>query len=613
LRSFDYRWVWPLRSSPQALWPFVADTNRFNRDTGIPALAGGEVGASGRRTLRFSKLGVPIEWEEEPFEWIEPRRFSVLRRYTRGPLAEMLVEVELAPDDAGGTRATYEVRARSKNLLGLLATPVEIGWLSRRRFERTFRRYDLQASAAAAPREGTPKPKLVPAGKARLDSAGAVLRREGFPEQLVERLLRTIEEADDLDVVRLGPYVLADEWQADRRTVLELCLHATRAGVLELRWDLLCPLCRGPRERDRTLAELNPTVHCDSCGIDFAANFEQSVELSFRPAPTVRDAEAPEFCVGGPQLTPHVLAQQLLAPGEARAVELELPRGLYRLRTRDGASEHSVVVSEDGPDHAAAPLGGGRDAAEPLRIGERAALRLTNATGDELLAVLERPGRGDQAVTAAEVTALQTFRDLFASEALRPGEPIAVGTQTLLFTDLRDSTRFYREIGDAPAFGSVAEHLAVLRGVVAAENGAVVKTMGDAIMAIFPRPVLAVRAALRAHREAAAPPNGRRPFVLKAGIHTGPCIAVTQNGRLDYFGTTVNVAARLVGLSAGGDLVVSDAVRADPEVDGLLTADEAAEVEPVEAALKGLEDERLALWRVRVPTQAAADAAPIRA
>ena len=210
--------------------------------------------------------------------------------------------------------------------------------------------------------------------------------------------------------------------------------------------------------------------------------------------------------------------------------------------------------------------------------------------------MLERTAWSDQALGAAEVTALQVFRDLFANEALRPDEPISVGTLTVLFTDLRDSTRFYLEIGDAPAFGSVMDHLDVLRAAVTAEGGAVVKAMGDAIMAVFPRPLAAVQAGRHAQRDLAASRNGSRPFRLKVGIHAGPCIAVTQNERLDYFGSTVNLAARLVDLSSGADLVVSSAITSDPEVADLLGTELSAA--PIEATLKGFEDERFEIWSV---------------
>jgi class 3 adenylate cyclase len=126
----------------------------------------------------------------------------------------------------------------------------------------------------------------------------------------------------------------------------------------------------------------------------------------------------------------------------------------------------------------------------------------------------------------------------------------------------------------------------------------VVKSMGDAIMAVFTRPVAAVSAAFAAQQAVAAPGEGRRPLLLKAGIHTGPCIAVNQNGRLDYFGSTVNLAARLVSLSSGDDVVVSEAVVADPEVSDLLAGEGRVDSTRLEAALKGFDEERFELWRL---------------
>jgi class 3 adenylate cyclase len=229
-----------------------------------------------------------------------------------------------------------------------------------------------------------------------------------------------------------------------------------------------------------------------------------------------------------------------------------------------------------------------------------------NATDAEQLFILERMAWGGDAVTAAEVTTMQLFRHLFAREALRPGEQISVGSLTVVFTDLRGSTRLYTEIGDAPAFGMVMEHFDVLRGIINDEGGAIVKTIGDAVMAVFRRPAPALRAMLAAQRAlAAASSNGPQTLRLKAGIHYGPCIAVTLNDRLDYFGSTVNVAARLEGLSSGDDVVISDAVRTDPEVAELLEAhDGDFAAERFAAALKGFDAGHFELWRVSLARSA---------
>jgi len=181
-----------------------------------------------------------------------------------------------------------------------------------------------------------------------------------------------------------------------------------------------------------------------------------------------------------------------------------------------------------------------------------------------------------------------------------------VGTLTVLFTDLRNSTRLYREIGDATAFGRVMNHFDVLKKVITDEDGALVKTIGDAVMAIFRRPVGALKAMLAAQEMLASPAEGMSPLTLKAGIHEGPCIAVTLNDRLDYFGSTVNMAARLESLSTGDDVVISHAIYDDAEVRELIRA-ENLQATPFEMMLKGFDEERFELWRVSKTTRVAAD------
>ena len=139
---------------------------------------------------------------------------------------------------------------------------------------------------------------------------------------------------------------------------------------------------------------------------------------------------------------------------------------------------------------------------------------------------LMRTAWSDQAATAADVTTLQVFRDLFSSEVLRPGEEISVGATTLMFTDLRNSTKLYREIGDAPAFGRVREHFEILEQAVAAEGGSIVKTMGDAIMAAFRNPVPAVRAIWTVQKQIAE--RGDPPLSLKVGIHHGLVLSLIK-------------------------------------------------------------------------------------
>ncbi|HST50698.1 MAG TPA: DUF5939 domain-containing protein [Pyrinomonadaceae bacterium] len=603
-REFHYRWEYDLSASPQALWPFVTDTNRFNRDAGLPDVTSTDAqdtpGKNNRRRLRLSKLGVGVEWEEEPFEWVRPFRFGVVRRYKTGPVAEARVKAEMREREGGGTHLVYQVWARPRGALGRAVIPVQVGRVSRRKFAEVFRRYDEEAASGEHQGGGAQAARLAAKERALLDSLRRKLLDAGEDARLVSRLAETIESGDEFTLARLRPYALADSWGGARRTVLELCLKATRAGLLDLRWELLCPLCRGAQDSAATLGDVSANLHCDSCNIDFSVNFDRSVEVVFRPNRAVRNVEVRDFCVGGPQVTPHVVVQQLIPAGERREVTPLLEEGRHRLRTPSFQGGQAVLVVADGARSLTLCADGSKWPDDEPRLSTRPALAFENATNDEQLFILERMAWGDQAATAAEVTALQLFRDLFSTEALRPGEQISVGQMTILFTDLKSSTQLYREIGDSVAFGAVMSHFDVLRDAIAAEGGSIVKTIGDAVMAAFPRPAPALRAIIAAQSALASPPEGMRPLKLKAGIHAGPCIAVTLNERLDYFGSNVNMAARLEPLSTGEDCVISSDVYGDPEVAEFLEdAASGLAAERVEVQLKGFDEERFEIWRVK--------------
>ncbi len=602
-RELHYSWEYNLKASPEKLWPFVADTNRFNRDTGVPAIDS-QTGTpqrlqNARRRLRLSFYGMGMEWEEQPFEWVKPVRFGVVRTYSRGPMAQLRALAELTPLPETGTSLRYSVWVRPKSLLGSIIIPLQLKLLSPRHFAKAFHRYDELASVENVIPNTSAVPEVSSAALARAQVAREKLLSDGAVESIVDRLIEFTLRGDELAVAHLRPYELADEWKVSRRAVLETCLRATRAGLLDLQWDLLCPLCRGVKETGNSLRDISSEIHCDVCRIDSTVNFDRFVEVTFRPNPLLRRIEIQEFCMGSPQRTPHVVAQQLLPARESRLLRMPLEPGRYRLRTLELAGGQDVLVSVAAPSLATLSVTALGWPAEALRLGTDASLQIENATESEQLFILERQSWSDQAATAAEVTALQVFRDLFSSEALRSGQQISVGTLTVLFTDLRNSTRMYRDIGDATAFGRVMDHFDVLKEVIAAEDGAIVKTIGDAVMAVFREPENALRAMLSAQQILASPPDGSPGLALKAGLHTGPCIAVTLNERLDYFGSTVNMAARLEGLSTGNDVIISRAVYEDPEVRALLEHPGGKlSADRFDVPLKGFDTEQFALWRV---------------
>ena len=235
---------------------------------------------------------------------------------------------------------------------------------------------------------------------------------------------------------------------------------------------------------------------------------------------------------------------------------------------------------------------------EGQHVSLRPTLNLINATEADSTFTLERTTWSDQAATAADVTALQVFRDLFATEVVRPGEEISIGSVVLMFTDLRDSTRMYRKIGDASAFGRVRQHFEILEKAIAEEGGGIVKTMGDAVMATFRHPIDALKAVWKAQSIIAE--RGEPMLWLKVGLHKGPCIVVNLNDRLDYFGSTVNMTARLPGFSKGGELIFTEDFYSDPEIRDFISKNiPPSALSSFSGDLKGF-DEPFTMWKLRV-------------
>jgi class 3 adenylate cyclase len=215
-------------------------------------------------------------------------------------------------------------------------------------------------------------------------------------------------------------------------------------------------------------------------------------------------------------------------------------------------------------------------------------LNFENSTGASLLVLLEQTAWSSQAVSASLVTAMDEFRQLFSSQVLAPGIGVSIRNLTFLFSDLKGSTMLYDTIGDSPAYARVRDHFDVMKAIIAEQHGALVKTIGDAVMAVFPSAEDAVEASLAIQREfiAGQLTRGDPALHVKLGLHRGPCIAVNANDLLDYFGSTVNIAARVQNESIGGDIVVTPEVLSDPGVRRTLER-ESPQIETFERKLKG--------------------------
>jgi class 3 adenylate cyclase len=551
-----------------AVWPVLSRTDWLNRALGLPAVkyrteplaeGGGAVFASAKSS------GMELRWREWPFEWSEPEFHVVRREFLSGPLREFTGGIEFIETPDGGTRLRVHSRLTPRNALG--------SWLARTVIAPKATR-DMTAAVAHLKKflqgefhQPLPKLSVSPVDETVLQGGVGRLRREAGDDATVGRLAGWLRSAPDVELTHIRPKALAREWNTDTWAVLRVMLFGAHGGLLQFRWEILCPNCRSTRTPQTAgLAGLKRESHCDVCQINFDAEFDKSVELKFTVHPAVRKIPEQTFCLAGPGGRPHILRQILLQPGETR--DWKWPADSAGLRLRSPQVKQPLLCET------VAGEAGGRIECRPENFHFSAGpdsdgCKISNPNKFPVSAALERVAWSEDILTAAAVTNWQVFRDLFAAEVISPGEQIMVSEQAILFTDLRGSTMMYHELGDARAYTYVRNHFSVLGDAVQKNHGGLVKTIGDSVMAVFSNPADAFAAATAMFAGIAGANRRspeRQPLVLKAGLHAGPCLAVNANDRLDYFGTTVNLAARLADYSRGGELAISDEIFLRAEV-----------------------------------------------
>ena len=588
------------------VWPILSKTDWLNRSLGLPPVTYEikplpEGGTEVRARARL--LGQEMRWREMPFEWVEGEFYSVHRIFDQGPLQEARLGVDFLPAEQGRSRVRAYSQLTPRNLLGT--------WLARSilgpKGVRDMGQIITHVVAHLSGQQAVVLPKLPRQSVTESAFAAGVdkLRATGQPEDLVRQLAALLRDSADVEICRLRPFAVARQWRQDRWQVLRLFLHATRCGLLDLSWEVLCPKCRSTRAPLTTsLAEVGRSqMHCEACQIKFDAEFDQSVELKFAVHHAVRACDAHTFCLAGPGAKPHVVSQLFLQPGEQRRWKLPALNGPHRLWSPQVKQPKSLLFSESLKAEmfqAELICGSGHFDGVAVVEGRRnATVAVRNPNAFPVQVTLERAEWNPDILTAAQVTNWQEFRDLFAREVISPNEQITVGNQVVLFTDLRGSTAMYNGIGDAPAYALVRDHFRILCDAIGQHHGAVVKTIGDAVMAVFSQVEDALRAVELMHQQLARAKLGPEQgalLVLKSGLHLGPCLAVNANEKLDYFGTTINFAARLVDLSQGGDLMLSGELYHRPETVKFL-AERGWVMEPLEVTFRGFKTPHQ-VWRM---------------
>src|SRR3954447_16468600 len=453
----------------------------------------------------------------------------------------------------------------------------------------------------------------------------SVLKQTADPD-VVEAIKDLVENGEDRALNRINLLDFSRRTGIDEEKVVSGFLHAARLGMFDMGWNVLCPGCGGVLDAHSTLKSLrHDDYNCALCAAGYEASVDDQVEVAFTVSPRIRrigahdphslplweyfrqifwssgvDVNEQSFATLRDEVTLEAIE---LPPGEKAVLSLQLPKEFVIVFEPVTHSAHFIDVQGEPTkerqqlsmvfNKVHAPTGTTVMRPGPVRLtlDNQSDMRVLPGVWIAGHALHEMIGKRKPILTAKRILSNQTFRDLYKADNLNIDQRLKITSLTFLFTDLKGSTALYERVGDLVAFDLVRAHFRALLEIIASEKGAVVKTIGDAVMATFIKPEHALAAGLRmrAAMQRLNAERGTEDLVVKIGIHEGPCLAVMLNERQDYFGQTVNIAARVQSLATAQKIYLTSPVIDSPAVATIL---EREAIKPIqkEAALRGIAD-----------------------
>ncbi len=504
------------------------------------------------------------------------------------------------------------------------------------------------------------------------EGLGKIESIRNWSPRLISKLENSIRSAEDEELFRVNPLSWASQKNVDEYEAVDLFLHAAKAGLFYMEWNIICPCCGKISQSLRELHGLQSQNSCLVCFRKDRATLDDYVQITFTISPSIRPIRfhhpetlsLEEYCfkylyepsarMAGMTIDQALQMFQrhfsMFSLGEKITVDTSVDSGILScvdvfnqrgfglrasgepmqetqkiaVKLTDGGFEVPLPQMKPGEFQVGSRYYAGT--VYPIRPGKvviefeqcasaKTALLVMHFPVDGLPAAVQFPAGVDMKslldaqtsqdtqfssprLTAKRLFACQTFHDLFRAEVFRESEGFGVKDVTILFTDLKSSTQLYQQIGDLNAYALVREHYGILDKAVLDQHGAVVKTIGDAIMAVFKEPVDAVGAGLEMLRNL-RPLNKdshHGDLILKIGIHRGAAISVTLNEQIDYFGQTVNIASRVQGSAGGNEIYLTEEIYRAPGVLNLLQ-DDGCKSESLQIQLRGI-DEQVKIYRV---------------
>lgn len=383
--------------------------------------------------------------------------------------------------------------------------------------------------------------------------------------------------SDILQRLRINPYYLAEHYRLPPGVITSEFLHGVKAGLFDLHWDVHCPHCNMITAEVNDLAEASALSFCEMCEGSFEVDFLDRVEVTFSLNKQIEDLKLSPVCAPPPVLKAKF---QLVTPlNTTDSAEVTLEKGIYRYCCPLTCAKGILVVegeeTEELQEIKLKQLEGKHFDKKELTVRPgKVRIELTNV-GHTLSGMIMHNDKLPDELTLDQLpprlSGLQVihnpdYKRLFGDQVLSDRERLKIRGVTIMFTDITGSTRMYENLGDAKAYNIVRDHFEIFFRAIEKNEGTVIKTIGDAVMASFVTNEQALKAASDAFLGFSEYNKGHpeeEQIKVKIGIHRGSAVLVNLNNRLDYFGSIVNKAARIQSVSKSYEVSFSEEVYTD--------------------------------------------------
>ncbi len=530
-------WYFDLNIQPEQLWPYIVNTNQLDHDLGFQGIEYSE--ENGQIVGKTGSGDYFQSWIELPWEWNYSQWLSRMRYFTAGPFKYNRITGVIQRINNGQAIRLYiyigSIGAHP------FAEKIMAHFFDKfaERYREVFKRYEHEIQTGTTENQRV----LTQAQRNKVTEYLKLFSGLKIDIELARRFLEYLLLENEIELYRIRIVFLAKKWGADLNSLLEICLHAVRLGLLLLTWDTICPHCRGPRSENPFLAEVPVYGRCDICQIEFESNTENSIEIVFHIHPSVREIKKVYYCSGEAHEKPHIkLQQSLRKKTEDITIDTIVPHGKYDYRVVGNPENSSFVQSAS---------------SQMKNHSDYWHFALKNPFEKDMLFVFEnKTWEANYILRPAILFRNNLFHELFPDEALPLDLNLEIGKLNIMFIDISHSSEFYLQHGDVYAFKEVRKWFVYISEIVTKFGGVVFKTAGDGCFVSFSSLNDALDATYYLHQQ-----TEKRKIdinlAFKISLNTGDCLAVNFNSKIDYFGKTINMVTKLQVEAEPGDIIIS--------------------------------------------------------